>query len=149
MRRNAVIIAAVLAIVAAGTMFFAPSVDYSRANLTTALLHIGSVRSALEVACAEGTFSSKQKMEDLNLGDSDPKAFVHRLELIRVSPDKVRVKTTFTDIYTPLQNDPLKIVAQGAFMEIESTCSAERKYSWRPRASTVEPRYLPSPWRVP
>lgn len=149
MRRIVAVIAAVLTIIVAVGIFFPPYDEYSRPNVSTALLSIGSVRSALEVACAEGTFSSKQKMEDLNMGDSDPKAFVYRFEIFRSAPDKVRVKTTFTDIYTAVKDSSSKVVVQGAFMEIEITCSADKKHSWRPTASTLDPKYLPQPWRVP
>ena len=147
MRRTVTISAIVLTIVVAATLLFPPYSDYSRANVSTALLYVGRIKAALDVACAEGTFVSKRTMGDLHLADSDPKAFVYRVELSRIAPDVVHVKTTFTDIYAASEYFRSKIISQGSFLEFEHACSADKKPSWRHVASTVEAKYLPPPWR--
>jgi hypothetical protein len=120
--------------------------DYTpRASVGAALVVVGNGRANLESSCSDGTFASKQKTSDIGMPESDPKAYILRVELLRVTPKAVRLRATVTDIYgRPFFGlFPWKVISQGSFLEFEHTCSAEKQFSSRLIASTVEQKYLP------
>ena len=117
-----------------------------RSRLVAAILAVGDGRSNLELACAEGTFAQKQKTTDIGVSESDPKVYILRAALLRVTQNVVRLKVTLLDIYgQPLFFGILPRIAipQGSVLEFEYSCSAEKKFSSRLIGSTVEQEYLP------
>ena len=151
MRRIISIAAAILVIGMVIAVVLPVYADYTpRANVTAAVVFIGKGRAALELSCADGSFSSKQKLIDIGLPESDPKAYVLRAELVRIGPGAARLKTVLTDIYgRPFFGlFPWKVIPQGSMIEYEFTCSAEKKLTSGFFASTVEPKYLPASLRA-
>lgn len=124
--------------------------DYTpRASVSAALIVIGSGRANLEASCADGTFGSKQKASEIGLPESDPRANLLRVELLRVTPNVIRLKATLTDIYgRPFFGlFPWKVISQGSVLDFEYACSAEKQSTSRLIASTVEQKYLPATLR--
>lgn len=116
-----------------------------RSRLVEAILAIEHGRSNLESGCTNGTFASKHKTTDIGVSESDPKAYISRAELLRVTPNDVRLKVTLMDIYGQpfFLLFPRKAIPQGSVLEFEYSCSAEKKFSSRFIGSTVEQEYLP------
>lgn len=149
--RHTVSVIVVVFIVGVVIVLALPSyADYTpRASVGAALVVIGSGGANLESSCSDGTFASKQKTTDIGVPESDPKAYILRAELSRVTPNAVRLKATLTNIYgRPFFGlFPWKVIAGGSFLEFEHTCSEGKKFSSRLLASTVEQKYLPESLR--
>lgn len=146
MRRLVSVIVVVLIIGVVIALALPSYADYTpRASVGAVLVVVGNGRANLESSCSDGTFALKQKTTDIGVPESDPKAYIFRAELLRVTPNAVRLRATLTDIYgRPFFGLFLwKVIPQGSFLEFEHTCSAEKKFSSRLAASTVEQKYLP------
>lgn len=119
-----------------------------RASVTAAIMYAAKIRSALDSACSEGTFESKQKLADLGMPSSDPKAYIYRAEFSHLTQSTARLKAYLGDIYAhPFFGlFPWKVVSQGRFIEFEFTCTADREFSYR-FDSDLEPKYLPASLR--
>jgi hypothetical protein len=122
-----------------------------RSRLTTVIVALGDGKSNLETACAEGTFSAKQKITDIGLPESNSKAHILRAELLRATPGVVHLRATLMDIYGQpyfLGFPPRKAIAQGSILEFEFSCAKDKKFSARFVGSTVEEDYLPRQLRT-
>jgi type II secretory pathway pseudopilin PulG len=150
MRRIVSVIVVVLIIGVVIVLALPSYADYtSRESVGAALVVIGNGRANLEASCSDGTFSLKQKAARIGVPESDPKAYILRVELLRVTPNTVRLRATLTDIYgRPFFGlFPWKVISQGSVLEFEYVCSAEKQFSSRLIASTVEQKYLPATLR--
>ena len=124
--------------------------DYTpRVSVSAAIVYTVDIKSALDAACSEGTFESKQRLTDLGKPNSDPKAYTYRAELSHLAQNSARLKAYLSDIYAhPFFGlIPWKVVSQGRFLEFEFTCTADRKFSSRFIGSDLEPKYLPASLR--
>jgi Tfp pilus assembly protein PilE len=124
--------------------------DYSpRAKVSAALVVVGNGKALLESSCVAGTFAAMQTPAELGLPESDTSAYILRVELVRSAPDAIHVKAALTDIYgRPFFGlFPWKVIPQGSLLDFEYKCSAERKFSFRFAASTVDQKYLPASLR--
>lgn len=144
-------IAAVLVIVGIVIAVALPSyADYTpRVSVSAAIRYAGNIKSALESACSDGTFASKNKVSDIGVPASDPKAFVYRADLSRPTQTTLRLKATLTDVYGhPFFGlFPWKVIFQGSSLDFEFTCTAEQKFASRFIGSDIEPKYLPAMMR--
>ena len=145
---SALVVALIVGVVVALAL---PSyADYTpRASVGAALVVIERGRASLETSCADGTFSLKQKAAEIGLPESDPRANILRVELLRVRPNVIRLKATLTDIYgRPFFGlFPWKVISQGSVLEFEYACSTGKQFTSQLVASTVEQKYLPAALR--
>ena len=118
-----------------------------RSRLSAAII---TGRSSLDAACADGSFSFKQ-VSDFGVPQADPKAYVSRATLVRLKPDAMRLTLTLTDIYGQpyfIFLPRRKAIAEGAKIEFEYVCSAQRILSTRYVGSSVDAAYLPPRYRA-
>lgn len=148
MKRRFYVSAVVLIIIGVALAWILPAGynNYTvRSRLVDALLAIEHSKSNLESACTDGTFALKRAVTDIGIPDSDPKVHILRAELLRVTPNVVRLRVTLMDIY----GQPFflvfqrKAIPQGNILEFGYSCSAEKTFSSRLIGSTVEQEYLP------
>jgi len=144
-------IAAVLVIVGLVIALALPSyADYTpRASVAAAIVYAGNIKAALESACSDGSFASKNQVSDIGVPASNPKAYIYRADLSHPAPNTVRLKATLTDIY----GHPFfglfswKVISQGSSLDFEFACTAKRNFSARFTGSDLEPKYLPASLR--
>ena len=106
-------------------------------------------RRAVQLACSDGTFSSKRAPKDLGLAESEPSSYVSRVELGGVSETKIRLRLILDERYKRGWFDPLDPSSrlEGARLDFEFTCSPKKEFSSKLlRASTV--KWFDVPWKL-